>query len=213
MKEEVNTIEQLELIKSIVLHKDGLLFISGKSLIIWGIISIILFLSMPMFFIHLDYGSDMFFSTIFMVSFLGFAFFMSYLYTKKKNKKLERRFSKYQRMLKYLSFSCISLGILLSIILAKELYIFIGLVWVVLIGIVFMISGFFTKHILTQYGIFLLSSGILAILLIILTLDTLTQNFSSLQIYYFGALFASITLGLGEIILGIKFLKEERLNV
>ncbi len=213
MEKEIDALEQLKLIKSTVLDQDGLLPVSGKDLIIWGVISIVLFMVMPLFFVFQEFKDSIVTSSAFMTVFLLFGTFMSYKLIKQKNEKKDRKFSKYQKMLRYLSTSSIALGFLLSILLSFKYSVFIPLIWMILIGMIFIVDGFFSKQILTKYGLFLAGAGFVVALILLLGVLFSVINVSSFYLYYSCAFFASLSLGLGMIILGRKFQKEESLNV
>ena len=211
-KKELDALEQLELIKSTVLDKDGLLPTSGKDFIIWGIISTTLFMGMPLFFIYQELAVSIISSSIFMFSLLVLGLFISFRLRKQKNKEKERKFSKYQEMLKYISISATGLGFTLSVLLAQNFSIFIPLIWMYLIGMTFIVEGYFSIKILTKYGLFLISLSSIISLVFLFFIDIQNCN-ESLSLYYISATIASLSLGVGMITLGIKLLKKERLNV
>lgn len=208
MKQDKEVLEQLELIKSTILDKDALLANSGKSFIIWGIISIILFLGMPFFHIYQEFDLSIITSSIFMLVLLIFGLSISIKFLKQKNKENERKLSKYQRLRNHISIFTIIFGFILTIILSKNLSAFIPIIWMALIGISFTIEGYFSKQIMTKYGLFLVYLSFFISLIYILLID----NYD-IGLYFFSATIGSLFLGVGSIVLGIKFLKEDKLNV
>ncbi len=207
MEKDIDALEQLELIKSTVLDKGGSLPVSGKDLIIWGVISIVLFLVMPLF--HLiQKSSSILTSGIFLFILLIFGVVMSLRILKQKNKEKERKFSKYQQLIKNVSIFSIAFGFILTMILSKGFSPFIPLVWMALIGIIFVVEGYFAKEILTKYGFVLIALSFLINIIYLVFFSNYTM-----ALYVFSAIVASLSMGLGMIILGVKFLKEEKLNV
>lgn len=145
-------------------------------------------------------------STIFLVFFIFIMIVYNKKSTEKSNKKQERVLSKNQKFISTFVFFESAFGILLTVLLSTFLAgNFVVTIWLMLIGMVYMILGSYSKQILQSYGkwfmILGLSFGILNYIYLLQTNDFETMS-------NIGSWFGFFTLGVSQVFLGFKLKKE-----
>jgi hypothetical protein len=144
------------------------------------------------------------------------AILISGCFIKKENDKLDRIFSKNQRFIitiyaiSMLAGSAITMGV---VVLGG--WALIHFYWSIILGAAAYIFGFFTKKLLSRYGLFLILASIVQIIGAIIyvkshTLLPCEANFVILDsVYHFGLMSSLVLVGLGHIAIGYIIGKEK----
>ena len=149
MKTKDEVLKQLDEIEYSLLDKEKFMPYDYSMLILWGIVSVVLFL-----FSGYIFSKSVYYGSVFLTVTIGGAFLVEYLLTKKENRKYRlEALTNLQKFSESVFAFNIALGILFSILLTQyHLISFIYLIWVFLIGVAEYVLGFsinsklFFKH-------------------------------------------------------------------
>lgn len=197
MESKTEVLKQLEDIHSSLVDSEKFMPYNFNAIIMWGVISILLFL-----FASYMFEQSMYLGIAFLIIMLSGGGIVEYFLTKKENIKYDiQNFTKIQKFIETVFTFNVIFGILISIILVQnELVSYIYLIWVFLIGVAGYIVGFTINS-----KIFLNHGKVSAILSLVLFAFSLIFDLTLLN-----QAFAIISLGFGYIYLGIKLKKESK---
>ena len=195
MESKEDILKQLDEIHSSLLDSEKFMPYNFNVIIMWGVVSILLFL-----FASYMFEQSIYIGITFLITMLSGGGAVEYFLTKKENKKYDiQNFTKIQKFIEKVFTLNMIFGILISIVLVQnELVSYIYLIWVFLIGVAGYIVGFTINS-----KIFLKHGTISAIMSLVLFAFNILFDFSMLN-----QAFAVISLGFGYIYLGIKLKKE-----
>ncbi|MBU1659081.1 hypothetical protein KKG72_08530 [bacterium] len=192
-------IRQVEEIHNSLLESEKFMPYNFNAVILWGVISIILFVSAQhMFKLSIVYG------TLFLTIILGFGGLFEYFLTKKENKKYDFiKFTKIQKFVETVFRANFIFGILISIVLVlNNLISYIYVIWMFIIGI----SGFVVGYTISS-RLFLLHGKYTVLASLVLFGLTIFLGADHVS-FVINQIFAILFLGIGYIYLGVRLKKE-----
>jgi hypothetical protein len=189
-----DVLKQLDDIHSSLVESERFMPYNYNVVIMWGVSSIIMIL-----FTQTIFEMSILYGVIFLIFILGIGWIAEYIMTKQENQKYDiDRYTKIQKFTESIFTFSVIFGILISLLLAKNMLIsYIYLVWVFLLSLSGYLAGFvvnsklFLRH--SQY------SMSISFILFILTLF--------FDIAIFNQIFALLSIGVGYIFIGIKLKK------
>lgn len=215
MENEYKEVEsRLEEIKKVLVDSDKILPIPAGMFYAIGISNIFLDIVVDKIFTcpTSSFNIQLLTALLTLVSASLLVFFASKIFVKKENEKLDRVFSKNQSFI----FRIYALVLALSISFTMGVVVMGGwaliyFYWTATFGFAAYVTGFFTKKIISRYGIFLIFAAIIQIIAAVIYAQPLSQSCSNIsaqtlatyeQICSFGQYSAIVLVGFGHILIG-----------
>lgn len=220
--EKNEALESIRAIRSVMADGDGPLPVPPGSMIVWGLVSAFLIFTVPE--IYETPGptpaqkSLWAFGLMALATLLGSL--LDYRYVKKENEKLDRVFSRNQRMTTLVYALSVIGGILFTITLAATSgWPVVYYVWPLFIGIASVVGGFFSSRLFVRFGLFLFVAGAAGIgggMVLLLgsgSAGSPEWNQTGRIILDSGQWIAALLLGGGHTFLGFYLLKKRSAGV
>lgn len=212
-------LQHIQGIREFLLDREGNLPIPAEHFFLWGVISALLIIFLPMLFKASTAVSMLAYILTVLFGLLGLGgWLLNYLIVR-ENRRRERGWGQYQKLiLKIASFN-IFFAALMTLILGTFFYgLLVNGIWMFVLGMTYMILGFFSRKLLTQYGIgLMILSFIYSILVYIYLLSAGSQetvfNHYLTQIQEVDTLLGLVSISGGHLALGIYFLKQQQQHV
>lgn len=212
-------LQHIQGMRSFLLDRRGNLPIPTGQFFLWSLISAILILILPLLFkSEIDTSIiATILTTLFGLLSLG-GWILNRLIVK-ENRKRERDWSQYQKLILKIGFFHIFFAALMTLILGTFFNgLLVNSIWMFVLGMTYMIVGFFSRKLLTQYGMgLMILSFIFSTLVYIYLLSADSEqaviDHYLVQIHYIDTLLGLISISGGHLVLGIYFLKQQRQHV
>ncbi|MGV6808455.1 MAG: hypothetical protein ACWA5U_01115 [bacterium] len=208
-------LQHIQGMRHMLLDRQGNLPIPTGHFFLWSIISALLIIALPFLFKSSINLSMIAFILMVLFGLLGLGgWILSYLINKENNKR-ERGWGAYQKLIIKIGFFNIFFAAIMTMVLGSFLEgLLVNSIWMFVLGMTYMIIGFFSRAILTQYGIGLM---ILSLIFSMIAYSYLlymndpatipTQHLA--YIHQIDTLLGLISISGGHLMLGIYFLKKQ----
>lgn len=213
--EQLEAKNRLDEIKRVLVDSDKTIPTPQGMFYAIGIATIFLDIAMDKIFAYQDpdFTKKLSFAIIMLICVFFLTVFTSKKFVIKENEKLDRVFSKNQRFIFQIYCITIALGIAMTIGVATTGgWALIYFYWMAIMGMAAYVFGFFTKKIISKYGLFLIFAAIAQIIAV--TVYNISMNDSNgysitaqtlkyhMDIYALSQYSSIILVGLGHIVVG-----------
>jgi len=212
--EHLEAKNRLDEIKRVLADTDKSAPVPAGMLYVIGLTSIFLNFTMDLIFStkSCTFDTQLLISVAVLVSASVVALFISRFFIHKENDKLDRVFSKNQRFV----FSIYAIAMLVGTAVTMSVVVvggwaLIHFYWAIILGVSAYIFGFFTKRLLSRFGLFLIFVSVVQIIGAVLYVKSIVPSPCEAgsailpiyeKVYNFGLYSSTIIVGLGHIVMG-----------
>lgn len=218
--EHLEAQNRLDEIKRILADSDKTAPVPSGMLYVIGLTAIFLDLVMDWVFAspYSTFDSKLAMSIAILAVVSTIAVFASKLFIHKENNKLERIFSNNQRFIISIYSLCMVIGSAITMgVVVLGGWALIYFYWSIILGGAAYVFGFFTKKLLSKYGMFLIITSVIQIIGAVIYIKLLIPSPCDAgaeilplyeEVYHFGLISSIVLVGLGHIFIGYRLGKQ-----
>ena len=208
-------LQHIQGMRYFLLDRDGSLTLPTEHFFLWSVISALLITLLPMLF---KSSTDVSMLAYILMMLFGLLSFGGWLLTRlivRDNRKQERGWGQSQKLMLKISFLNIFFAALMTLVLGTFLNgLLINCIWMFVLGITYIILGFFGRKLLAHYGTALVSIAFIAIIMAYIYLLSAGSELAAFNHYLnriqqFDTLLGLFCISGGHLVLGIYFLRQQ----
>lgn len=215
-------LQHIQSMKALLIDQKGNVPIPIGAFFVWAIISALLITLTPLILTQGDIQNQINiipYTLVFLFGLLGLGGWILNRLILRENKKQERGWGSYQKLILKIGFFNLFFAALMTLIIGTFFHgILVNAIWMFVLGMTYMILGNFSRKVLIYYGVLLMSlSCIFAgfVYLYLLSGSTENNNFTLqlMNIHRIDTLLGLVSMSGGHLVLGFYFLQQKQKHV